>query len=208
MLSDHRSLVLCLLASAFIHVALVGLAPVGLPDNARSPISRPTALIVTPYERHAQSGPAIATYDANETTDAPTKIRDRTSPEAPRSRSEITDITELYLPPSQLSTIPHPIDSLSLSFPQESRYSLVGDAELMLLLSSEGRVDAVLTIRSTLPAPMLGNAINAFSNARFTPGYVNQTPVRSRIRIQIAPDASPLTEAGGNPLSAKQRESK
>jgi len=110
-----------------------------------------------------------------------------------------------YLPVSKLTIHSSPIDSIDPTPAGFSLEGVVGEVELMLLISSEGEVDAVLTIRSTLPPAVAEYAAAAFKSARFSPGYVNNTAVRSRVRFVLSPNPSHVDPETGNPLSAKNR---
>lgn len=114
-------------------------------------------------------------------------------------------LIENYLPVSQLTAPPNPIDSIDPTPPAFGLEGVVGEVELMLLISSEGAVDLVLIIRSTLPPAVAEYAAAAFWKARFSPGYVNNTAVRSRVRFVLSPNPFHVDPETGNPLSVKNR---
>lgn len=110
-------------------------------------------------------------------------------------------VIENYLPPSMLTGIPRPIDSVDIASVGFSLDKMLGEIELMLLISSEGRIDDVLVLHSSLPEPLVDSAKSAFMNARFTPGRINETAVRSRVRVVVSPTVldsdSELTRPAG-----------
>ncbi|MFB0935382.1 MAG: hypothetical protein QMB52_06380, partial [Propionivibrio sp.] len=112
---------------------------------------------------------------------------------------------EDYLPASVLTSPPSPIDSIDPTPAGVSLNGVLGEVVLLLLISSEGDVDAIVTESSTLPQFFVDFAKNAFSSTRFTPGLVNSTAVRSRLRIVLSPTPSHVDPETGNPLSAKNR---
>lgn len=112
---------------------------------------------------------------------------------------------EDYLPASELTSPPSPVGSVDPTPPGFLLDGIVGEAVLLLLISSDGSVDEVLTVSSTLPEFFVAYAKEVFSSTRFTPGVVNNTAVRSRVRIALSPTLSHVAPETGNPLSAKNR---
>lgn len=110
---------------------------------------------------------------------------------------------EDYLPASLLTELPSAIDSVDPTPPGFEFNGVVGEIELMLLISSEGNVDNVLTISSGLPEIVVEYAKSAFRQARFRPGKVQNTAVRSRSRVVLAPPPAVIDPETGHPLSAK-----
>lgn len=112
---------------------------------------------------------------------------------------------EDYLPVSMLTKVPSPIDSIDLTPPGFMLEGLLGEIEFILLISAHGDVDAVLLVSSTLPEPFVEFAKSAFRKSRFTPGFVQETAVRSRLRVNLSPNPLSVDPETGNPLSAKNR---
>lgn len=92
-----------------------------------------------------------------------------------------------YLPVSQLTTPPHALDSVDPTPPDLRFDGVLGEIELMLLISSDGRVDEVLLLASSLPDTAGDYVRRAFARVHFAPGRVNDVAVRSRLRIVVAP---------------------
>lgn len=111
--------------------------------------------------------------------------------------------TDIYFPPSKLSVLPSPIDSLDPTPKIFANKNLVGEAEIMLLINEKGGVDRVFSIKSTLPDPVIDHAKHVFLGARFTPGQIGNQPVKSRIRIGLSVTPLQIPPDTGNPKSAK-----
>lgn len=205
MVSQRQPLVLCCLASFVLHIGLLLIISKPYPKNLEAH-HRPAQLQITFTQSNTQlqfSRESIARISEEIIPPAPSKQKMPTISEAGVAWLSNLDS---YLPPSKLTDIPSPIDSIDLTLEQFRVDGLLGYAELMLLINSEGEMDAVLTIDSTLPAPMVDHAKALFLKARFTPGYVNQTPVRSRIRVELSLNPSEFPADTGNPKSAKIRD--
>lgn len=93
---------------------------------------------------------------------------------------------ERYLPPSQLTDKPGLLKSIEpvpthMAFPR-----VVGELELMILLSSEGSVDHVFLLQNSLPGPIVELAVESIRGARYRPGRLEGMPVPSRYRIKLS----------------------
>lgn len=108
-----------------------------------------------------------------------------------------------YLPRSRLERIPKLIGSVDTSANFEGMLGLVGEAEIIVLISSDGGVDDVLVAESTLPKFLVDKMIAAFKGARYEPGMVGGLNVRSRLRIRFSAPSN--DEILGNPSSARER---
>lgn len=108
-----------------------------------------------------------------------------------------------YLPPSRLDKIPKLIGSVDATVDFQGMTGIVGDAEIVLLISSKGDVDDVVMIESTLPDFLVDKVVSNFKKAKYEPGRVGSMPVRSRLRIRFQPPTR--DELLGNPSSARER---
>ncbi|RIX46800.1 MAG: hypothetical protein D3M94_08800 [Rhodocyclales bacterium GT-UBC] len=108
-----------------------------------------------------------------------------------------------YLPPSRLSRIPFPRDADAAELHFKEFEGVVGDAEIMVLISSEGDVDDVVLLESTLPKPLVERAIAHFKAEKFVPGGQGSMNVRSRVRIRLTPPTA--DQLMGNPASAREK---
>jgi len=115
-------------------------------------------------------------------------------------------LIENYLPISLLTVAPSPLASIDPTPPGLRLEGLIGEAELILLVSSDGAVDEVLTVRSSLPDFLIDYAKSAFSKAKFNPGLVNETAVRSRMRIVLSPSIPSEESDEGGRSSLKSSE--
>lgn len=108
-----------------------------------------------------------------------------------------------YLPRSRLEKVPKLIGSVDASVDFRGMTGVVGEAEIVLLISSDGDVDEVVMIESTLPNFLVDKVVSNFRRAKFEPGMIGSVAVRSRLRIRFQPPSS--DELLGNPSSARER---
>lgn len=108
-----------------------------------------------------------------------------------------------YLPPSRLDRIPKPLGSVDTRIDMRGMFGVVGEAEIMLLISSEGHVDDVLVLGASLPDFIVDEAVKRFRGVAFDPGRVGERAVRSRLRIRFSPPSQ--DELLGNPHSAREK---
>jgi hypothetical protein len=141
-----------------------------------------------------------------EDTDEISAEADVAQPEATRGgQTAVSGSRSLddYLPPSRLSQVPFPRNEISEELRFKGFEGLVGEAEIMVLISSEGEVDDILLLDSTLPAFLVEKAIARFREVKFVPGVQGSMSVRSRVRIRLTPPAE--DQLLGNPYSAKEK---
>lgn len=108
-----------------------------------------------------------------------------------------------YLPRSRLEKVPKLIGSVDASVDFRGMTGVVGEAEIVLLISSDGDVDEIVIIESTLPNFLVDKVVSKFRRAKFQPGMIGSVAVRSRLRIRFQPPSS--DELLGNPSSARER---
>lgn len=197
----------CLFASTLAHILLLseGFAGLHMADAGKGQvlnvrISSLAAPKISPPELPVSGGtaaslPPIGASPARSATVVPS---------AGESSIFIPPV-ENYLPVSMLTEAPSPIDSVDPTPAGFKFDGLVGELELLLLISSDGDVDAVLTVRSSLPESFAEYAKLAFKEARFSPGRIQKTAVRSRVRIVLSPPPLSIDPETGHPLSAKNR---
>lgn len=122
---------------------------------------------------------------------------------APTSSSSPPFSIDDYLPPSRLSQVPFPRNENISTISLKGFDGLVGQAEIMLLISSDGNVDHIIPLESTLPSFFVEEAITRFKETQFVPGTQGSMNVRSRIRIRLTPPTE--DQLLGNPYSAKEK---
>lgn len=108
-----------------------------------------------------------------------------------------------YLPPSLLDKVPKPIGTVDTEIGFRGMLGVVGQAEIILLISSDGDVDDVLMLGSSLPLFLVEEAVLRFRHLKFEPGVLQGVHVRSRLRIRLEPPGN--DELLGNPSSARER---
>lgn len=108
-----------------------------------------------------------------------------------------------YLPPSRLDRVPRPLQEVDTSVGFRGGAGVVGEAEIILLISSSGEVDDVLVLESSLPAFIVDEVVMRVRKAVFEPGRVGHWSVRSRLRIRLVPPKN--DEVMRNPYSARER---
>ena len=206
-------LILSLLVSAIAHILLVSLPLVGLyaasGDKTSSLSARllpasisgvyvdERAAIALASDVRSPHGGSVPASTPNSPVAGPLKVEDG----SPLPLIALED----YLPASILTSPPSPLDSVDPTPVGYSLEGVLGEIVFLLLISSEGDVDAIVTVNSTLPQFFVDHAKTVFSRTRFTPGMVNNTAVRSRLRIVLSPTPSHVDPETGNPLSAKNR---
>jgi len=108
-----------------------------------------------------------------------------------------------YLPPSRLDRVPRALTAVDVNVGLRGIRGVVGDAEIVLLISSSGDVDEILLLGSTLPSFVVEEAVERFRQVKFEPGMVGRWTVRSRLRIRLVPPNN--DELLGNPHSAREK---
>lgn len=108
-----------------------------------------------------------------------------------------------YLPPSRLDRLPRPLQEVDTSIGFRGVVGVVGEAEIVLLISSSGEIDDVLVLESSLPAFVVDEVVMRFRKVVFEPGKVGNWNVRSRLRIRLTPPKN--DELMRNPYSARER---
>lgn len=108
-----------------------------------------------------------------------------------------------YLPPSRLDRIPRALSEVDTTISFRGMRGVVGEAEIVLLISSSGEIDDVLILSSSLPEFVVEEAAQRFRQIRFAPGMVGKWTVRSRLRIRLVPPSN--DELLGNPYSAREK---
>ena len=218
-MSEIRPLFGFLVISAALHAALlvsshVRIAPAALSagQSVRAPLAvtmvsrfpaepevvpevAPVAQIA-PVQRLAEDGRRPGNHP--DAADAPASLSGDKE-EAPVVELSIDD----YLPPSLLDKIPVPVGDVDMNIDFKGMEGVIGDAEIMILISSDGHVDSVLVVGNSLPDFVVEQAVKRFSGQAFEPGEIQGIPVRSRVRIRLTPPSR--DELLMNPYSAKQR---
>lgn len=96
-----------------------------------------------------------------------------------------------YVDASLLTIRPRVVGDLLLLYPP-SAPSGTFKAQVTILIDEQGRVEQVLLADDALPPELANSAISAFKAARFTPGEVDGTPVRSSVQIEVEFDSDEM----------------
>lgn len=91
-----------------------------------------------------------------------------------------------YLPAEVLTQRVRVIGDINPTPAKSDLSSIEGEAELMVLVSSDGHADAVIVVRSSLPSSLIDYAVKQFKAATYQPGRINSRSVRSRISIGLS----------------------
>ena len=89
-----------------------------------------------------------------------------------------------YLLGARLDPGPRPLDSIEPEYPESANLQ-EGKVVLRLLISDTGGVDNVAVVRAEPKGLFEHAAIEAFRKARFAPGMVPGTPVKSQITVEV-----------------------
>jgi TonB family protein len=89
-----------------------------------------------------------------------------------------------YLFGAQLDPGPRPLDDIEPQYPEEGQLQ-EGTVVLRLLIGDTGHLDNVAVVRSYPKGLFDRAALAAFTQARFAPGMVLGTPVKSQLTIEV-----------------------
>jgi hypothetical protein len=196
-----------LLVSLFCSLVLHGVVLVGLPVGVRSEAYGYSRLPV--YARLLmRSGPvqeggdeavmALPFHEKREERPSSAKILDGIE-----RRSVVARSIDDYLPVSLLDVPPRLLDNVDTQVDLHGVEGVIGEAEILLLISSSGQVDDAQILSSSLPVFMIEIVAQRFAKVRFSPGELHGLQVRSRLRIRFSPPTA--DQMLGNPTSAKER---
>ena len=137
------------------------------------------------------------------TPPAPPELRPATAPppapkEAKRDPQPVPDrapakpasAPAIFFDPSQLTERPRPLSepSLELLHPILAR---AGTAQLVLSIDETGKVTAVEVESATLPPAAAERAAAIFAELQFSPGRIDGTAVKARVRITVGAEERP-----------------
>jgi protein TonB len=98
-----------------------------------------------------------------------------------------------YRTSGELDPPPTPMQAIEPDYPEAAGMQ-EGSVVLRLLISSSGDVDEVAVVRATPPGVFEASALQAFANAKFSPGYFLGIPVKSQIFIEVG--YTPINRGG------------
>jgi hypothetical protein len=116
---------------------------------------------------------------------APRKeIKPDPQPRADRAPANPAAVSAPFFDPSQLTERPKPLTEPPLEL-MHSVLARAGTVQLVLSIDETGAVTAVDIDSASLPPAAAQRAAAIFAGMRFSPGRIDGTPVRSRVRITV-----------------------
>jgi hypothetical protein len=97
-----------------------------------------------------------------------------------------------YVPSAMLTTAPEPRDAVIIPPPTSDAPSGRYEGVLTLFIDEQGQVQNVVGSEPLLPPVMEQAAREAFMGARFVPGEIDGHAVRSKVRVQVVFDDTPI----------------
>lgn len=211
---------LALLASALVHMtALATIAALGndrgsdraagsrplitqrevimlslLPAHAASRTGQAAALLAVPVPSVGASVPVARSGGMEPApVTSPAPPQKETPPITPRADPYYFELRELSQRPQLASLVE--VEAVT-----DARPAQPGRLLARVLIGEQGSVEHVQIDESDLPSAFEQAAIDAFLQARYTPGQIDGRAVRSQIRIEVTYDGA---SAGGELLSAQ-----
>ena len=104
--------------------------------------------------------------------------------------TNVAAITATFFDPSQLTEKPRPLNEprVDLLLPLLGR---AGVANLVLYVDEVGNVERVEIASTTLPSEATDRAVAIFAALLFSPGRIDGTAVKSRVRITVGAEERP-----------------
>jgi protein TonB len=154
----------------------------GRPENAprSTPKLRPS--VNGRIEGRARTSPATDTRAAADNAPAVAQTTTPASSAQPFAQA-LADAPD-YLLAKLLSVGPRPLNDIEPAYPDAADLR-TGKVVLRLLIGETGHVDDVAVVRATPPGLFDASAIEAFSNARFSPGLAGGIAVKSQITVEV-----------------------
>jgi hypothetical protein len=119
-----------------------------------------------------------------------TEAKREPQPVPDRAPAKPASAPAFFFDPSQLTERPRPLSepSLELLHPILAR---AGTAQLVLSIDETGKVTAVDVESATLPPAAAQRAAAIFAELQFSPGRIDGTAVKARVRITVGAEARP-----------------
>ena len=151
------------------------------------PAASAKAVAPVPKEKQSEAKPAErGTRPSASRAESPARVEAGTTPQAAvRSPSEpALAAAPDYLLGARLDPGPRPLGSIEPEYP-DSAHLQEGKVVLRLLISDTGVVDDVAVVRAEPKGLFENAALDAFRIARFSPGMVLGSPVKSQITVEV-----------------------
>ena len=159
-------------------LARVVLAPLGAPTpSATTP--EPTSVVLTPAAVAAVAAaaplePPPPTTPGHDALSAPNSV----------TVESVADGLD-YVPRGLLSVVPVPLGAIEVPFPESAGGWFEATVQLSVFIDEAGVVQKLRVDRSSGGPALESAAIDAFRQARFSPGQVDGRVVRSVIRVEV-----------------------
>ncbi len=192
-LNASRVLLFSIVISAFIHVAVIsGYFRVILSSDADVLRGKGALTVNLKLASPAARKPSSFFVDDNRSLDVRHQA-DKAEPQgrlvnqvlSTRRYLEAPIQEQDYLSGDIVSERPQIMEPVDLALPGVDLSGISGVAELQLLVSSSGRIDAIVIADSSLPDEVINHAVRQFMKVQMRPGRINNAPVRSRMRIEL-----------------------
>jgi hypothetical protein len=154
------------------------------PPQAASRAGDAAVLVAAPTPRVGASVPVPRSEGIEPAPVTNPVLQRETSPAAPTAEPYYFELRELSQRPQLVSLVE--VEAVT-----DVRPAQPGRLLARVLIGERGSVDRVLIDESDLPAPFEQAAIDAFLQARYTPGQVDGRPVRSQLRIEVSYEGVP-----------------
>ncbi len=157
-------------------LAMVVLAPISAPESrATTPEPTPTRVTSPTLETIAPVEPsATTTAHSYDQQNAPARM-------AVESAADGFD----YVPRDLLSVVPRPLAAIDVPFPESASGWFEANVQLSVFIDETGLVQKLRVDRSSGGSALESAAIQAFRQARFSPGQIDGRAVRSVIRVEV-----------------------
>jgi periplasmic protein TonB len=156
------------------------------PGAAAAPVAQPGRLPAAPAlsqsSKSADAPPAAAASSATVSTTSAT-VAKAAAPAPATAEAALPDAPD-YLLGARLDPGPRPLGDIEPVYPESANLQ-EGSVVVRLLIGADGKVDNVGVVRAEPKGLFEQSALDAFGRARFSPGYVLGTPVKSQLTIEV-----------------------
>ncbi len=173
-----------------LHAALLVFASGGHLPAPLLPQSERLTHIILARAVPAGGAPPHTPITSAETSPPPPVVAPHQAPNPDQAAADPTT-APTYVDASLLTTRPRIAGDLLLIYPP-SAPSGIYKAQVTIYIDEQGWVEQVLVPDGALPTELEEAAISAFKAARFTPGEIDGTPVKSSVQIEVEFDSTEM----------------
>jgi len=212
---DARPLTWPLAAAVAVHAAALVLAQLqllqpaaGTPDGGARSWTTRIIVPAEPLPAGVPDAPPLAAAQANPAEEAPQRPAAQQGGAPPQPPATTTELRggdkgvdlDGYLPRRMLTRAPAPLTSVDVPFPRGISGYVDLKVIVALFIDEHGGVKHVRLDTEGVPEEFIEAIRRTFMGARFTPGEVTGSPVRSMVRVQVV--FATESEAGTPPPPA------